>query len=77
MKQSRTEAAVEVYQEYENQFRAALALFAGDPDEARLNAFMHRIFFKFQDHIHTLAKEEQLSAVQLFEMEEGRACPLK
>jgi hypothetical protein len=77
MKPGRTAAAVEVYQELENNYRQALSLFADDVDEQYLNAFMHRLLGRFQDHIHALAKDEQVSAVELFEMEEGRACPLK
>lgn len=77
MKTSRTAEAVEVYQELESQYREALALFAGEEDAQLLDSFMHRLFFRFQSHIHTLAKSEHIGAVELFEMEEGRACPLK
>jgi hypothetical protein len=77
MKTGRTAAAVDVYQTLENQYRQALEMFAGDKDELMLDKYMHRLFFKCHDHIRSLAKNGCLSAVELFELEAGRACPLK
>jgi CRISPR/Cas system-associated endonuclease Cas1 len=75
MKTGRTAAAVEVYQELENNYRASLAEFADDEARQILNVLMHRILFSCKDHINEVREAEGMTAKEYYKVCTGHDCP--
>lgn len=70
-----TVAAVETYQELENNYRTALAEFADDKEVSRLDRLMHRILIGCKEYVNQIREQEGVTMKEYYTVCTGQECP--